>query len=128
MIKKVLLFTPLLIAIFLLVGCQNHNSSNSQEVKLVDFEASTCDRELLKSDPKINSIETKNQISIELVDDATCCVNLDGDIKVNNNQIELKIIESGEPCDCMCTHIFTFTIEGVNLDQQEIIYRGKKLN
>lgn len=68
-------------------------------------------------------------MKVKVQTEVTCCVDLVGEIEViNENIINLKYIETGEPCDCLCRGVLYYEIQGV--DKRKYIFQlnGKEIS
>ncbi len=91
-------------------------SVNCQEIKLVNFIFSDCDKSVDVYRIKTRIINQNFsgdtlQINVGLV--ALCCVDFLPSIKFENDTLDLLYTETGVPCDCVCCYQFSYYITGI---------------
>jgi hypothetical protein len=97
------------------VWCESSNKNN--ELHLVSFDGTCKDTDYGLSTKITSKVIENNKLFVELITFANCCSILEGKINHTDEIINLIFIETGVPCDCLCTTLLNYTIEGENLEK-----------
>ncbi len=101
----------------------------SSKLQLINFQGECGAPDFGPSRSKIIEKDlVSNVLKVKVLTAATCCVNFEGEIEYFDNVINLKFIETGMACDCICTAILYYEIEGAISDNYNFKLNGKKLN
>ena len=130
---SVLTISVIVIGLLFIIGCSNKENNSipptSSNLKLIDFKGECGESDFGPPEPKI--LEKKldsNILKVKVLTAATCCVDFEGEIEYSDAIINLKFIETGEPCDCICTSTLNYEIKGAITDNYNFKLNGKEIN
>ena len=104
----------------------NVEVTTTVELKLVSFKGN-CEKQGSTGKTKIvkHNFISADTMKIELQTEVTCCVDFEGKIETKDkNIINLKYIETGEPCYCLCNGILEYEIKGVDKRKYQFQLNG----
>ena len=127
--KKIITLLSIFIFTIFLIGCETIKSNND-ELQLINFAGICSDDDGFDTETRIleKSFISKDIMQIKVRTRVTCCVDLEGKIKSHGNTINLKYIETGEPCDCLCEGILNYEIKGADKRLYEFQLNGEKID
>jgi hypothetical protein len=118
---SIIIISIIAIGLLFIIGCNNNENNSipptSSNLLLIDFKGECGESEL-----------DSNILKVKVLTAATCCVDFEGEIEYSDATINLKFIETGEPCDCICTSTLYYEIEGATSDDYNFKLNGKEIS
>ena len=130
---SVIVISVIIIGLLFIIGCNKQDDNSitptSSNLQLVNFNGECGESDFGPPEPKILEKKLDSDIlKVKVLTAATCCVDFEGEIEYSENALNLKFIETGEPCDCICTSTLYYEIEGATSDDYNFKLNGQELN
>ncbi len=105
----------------------------SQEIKLVNFESSTCTEEKGIGDSILSKKQNKNTLIIKITAEFNCCGSVSASVDFKKRFLKKNILNltyqdySDEFCNCICYYEYVYTIEGVKKNNYLVYINNKEI-
>mgnify|MGYP001100381304 CR=1 FL=1 len=109
------------------------STSLSQDIRLVNFESSSCTEEQGIGNSILSIKEDKNTLIIKITAELNCCASVFASVDLKKRVLRKNILNlryenySEEYCNCICYFEYEYTIEGLKKNNYLIYINNKKI-
>ena len=103
------------------------NTVFDNRLQLMEFEGKCVSQDIGDAETKIlkRKFGSNDTMEVKVQTEVTCCVDFKGTIKSGKNIIDLRFVETGEPCRCLCKGVLNYKIKGVDKRRYQFYLNGK---
>ena len=109
------------------------STSLSQDIRLVNFESSSCTEEQGIGNSILSIKEDKNTLIIKITAELNCCASVFASVDFKKRFLRKNILNlryenySEEYCNCICYFEYEYTIEGLKKNNYLIYINNKEI-